>query len=113
MKTMDRATLRRAAASAMVLLMAAAAYPQPVLASTLKTQQARQHFGWLEQVVQIGNGVLPLLSMLMIVGGILRWGIGGGSEGVMKKVGPIVAACGVASFVLSSGSFLGIGAAVL
>ena len=51
--------------------------------------------------------------MLAIVGGLIMWGIGGGNEGVMKKLGPVVAAFGVAGFILTSGSFLGIGAAVL
>lgn len=96
-----------------VLLLAALARPELAFASTLRNQQARQHFGWLEQLAQLANGVVPLLSMLAIVGGLIMWGIGGGSEGVMKKLGPVVAAFGVAGFILTSGSFLGIGAAVL
>lgn len=96
-----------------VLLLAALARPELAMASTLRNQQARQHFGWLEQLAQMANGVVPLLSMLAIVGGLIMWGIGGGSEGVMKKLGPVVAAFGVAGFILTSGSFLGIGSAVL
>jgi hypothetical protein len=87
--------------------------PNSAYASTLRTSAARQHFGWLEQVAQVATGVVPLLSMLAMVGGLIMWGIGGGSEGVMKKLGPVVAAFGVAGFILSSGSFLGIGAAVM
>lgn len=103
----------RAAALVAALLAAASAGPAPAWASTLRTAQARQHFAWLEQLAQMAAGVVPLLSMLAIVGGLIMWGIGGGSEGVMKKLGPVVAAFGVAGFILSSGSFLGIGAAVL
>jgi hypothetical protein len=105
-------TARRPAALA-ALLLTALARPELAFASSLGTAQARQHFGWLEQLAQLANGVVPLLSMLAIVGGLIMWGIGGGSEGVMKKLGPVVAAFGVAGFILTSGSFLGIGAAVL
>jgi hypothetical protein len=113
MKTNPLRIIRRACAMATVLAMTGLAHPGLAFASTLRTQQARQHFGWLEQFAQIAQGVVPLLSMLAIVGGIMMWGIGGGSEGAMKKLGPPIAAFGVAGLILSSGSFLGIGAAVL
>lgn len=112
MNTLGIGSVRRASALA-AMLAAALARPELAFASTLRTQQARQHFTWLEQLVQMANGVVPLLSMLAIVGGIMMWGIGGGSEGAMKKLGPPIAAFGVAGLILSSGSFLGIGAAVL
>jgi ABC-type glucose/galactose transport system permease subunit len=104
---------QRLASVFMMAAMGAVIFPQGAFASTLRTNQARQHFGWMEQLAQLANGVVPLLSMLAIVGGLLAWGIAGGSEGIMKKLGPVVAAFGVAGFILSSGSFLGIGAAVL
>lgn len=107
------ALARRPGAWLYLLLLAALARPELAFASTLRTQQARQHFGWLEQLAQMATGVVPLLSMLAIVGGLIMWGIGGGSEGVMKKIGPVVAAFGVAGFILTSGSFLGIGSAVI
>lgn len=113
MNTLGLGRVRRASALVAVLLMAALARPELAFASTLRTQQARQHFTWLEQLAQMASGVVPLLSMLAIVGGIMMWGIGGGSEGAMKKLGPPIAAFGVAGLILSSGSFLGIGAAVL
>lgn len=113
MRTTGPGRARRASALVAVLVMAGLASPKAAFASTLGTAQARQHFGWLEQLAQLANGVVPLLSMLAIVGGLIMWGIGGGSEGVMKKLGPVVAAFGVAGFILTSGSFLGIGAAVL
>ncbi len=113
MKTIGLDHVRRASARVAVPVLVGLAHPALAFASTLRTQQARQHFGWLEQLAQIANGVVPLLSMLAIVGGILMWGIGGGSEGAMKKLGPPIAAFGVAGLILSSGSFLGIGAAVL
>lgn len=103
----------RSAITTVAVLAIGAGAPNALYASTLRTPAARQHFGWLEQVAQIATGVVPLLSMLAIVGGLIMWGIGGGSEGVMKKLGPVVAAFGVAGFILSSGSFLGIGAAVI
>lgn len=105
--------MRRATTTLTLLGIGLALGPNAAYASTLQTTAARQHFGWLQQVAQIANGVVPLLSMLAIVGGLIMWGIGGGSEGVMKKLGPVVAAFGVAGFILSSGSFLGIGAAVM
>jgi hypothetical protein len=46
-----------------------------------------------------------------MVGGIVMWGVGGGGEGVMKKVGPVVAAFGLAGFILQQAGFLGIGGA--
>jgi hypothetical protein len=113
MRAMAFPRARRVAAFAAVILLAAAARPGPAFGSSLGTAQARQHFGWLEQLAQLANGVVPLLSMLAIVGGLIMWGIGGGSEGVMKKLGPVVAAFGVAGVILTSGSVLGIGAAVL
>ncbi len=105
--------LRRRFTSLTVLALCLVTVPDAAFASTLRTPQARQHFGWLEQLAQLANGVVPLLSMLAIVGGLIMWGIGGGSEGVMKKLGPVVAAFGIAGFILTSGSFLGIGAAVM
>jgi hypothetical protein len=81
--------------------------------ATSLNDAARTHFTWLEQVVAIANGVVPLVSMLAIVGGLIMWGLSGGNEGVMKKLGPVVAAFGVAGFILSTGSFLGIGASVV
>ena len=113
MKMIGLGRVRRAYALIAVLVMAGFAHPGLACASTLRTQQARQHFGWLEQLAQMANGVLPLLSLLVIVGALVMWGIGGGGEGLMKKLGPVVAAFGVAGFILTSGSFLGIGAAVL
>ena len=113
MKTIGLRLVRRVSAVAVVLLLAAAARPELAFASSLRTPQARQHFGWLEQLVQMANGVIPLISMLAIVGGILMYGIGHGNEGMMKKLGLPIACFGVAGFVLTSGSFLGIGSAVL
>jgi hypothetical protein len=113
MKTIRFVQVSRSVAAVGVLLLAGLARPELAFASNLGTQQARQHFGWLEQLAQLANGVVPLLSMLAIVGGLIMWGIGGGNEGVMKKLGPVVAAFGVAGFILTSGSFLGIGAAVI
>lgn len=98
---------------AIVAVLALLATPQMAYASSLRTAQARQHMGWLDQLYQMALGVVPLLSMLAIVGGIIMFGIGGGSEGLMKKLGLPIACFGVAGFVLTSGSFLGIGAAVL
>jgi len=95
------------------MLLAALADPGAASASSLQTGEALAHFTWLEEVVAIANGVIPLISMLAIVGGLIMWGLSGGNEGVMKKLGPVVAAFGVAGFILSSGSFLGIGAAVV
>ena len=113
MKTIRFGRARRGSALVAVLVMAALARPEFAFASSLRTQQARQHFGWLEQFYQVAAGVLPLVAMLAIVGGIMMYGIGGANEGMMKKLGLPVACFGVATLVLSSGSFLGIGAAVL
>lgn len=113
MKTIGCTRVRRASASVAVLLMAALCRPELAFASSLRTQQARAHFGWLEQFYQVASGVLPMVAMLAIVGGIMMHGIAGANEGLMKKVGLPVACFGVAALVLSSGSFLGIGAAVL
>lgn len=112
MNTLGYGRVQRASALVPVLLMALS-QPELAFASNLRTDQARAHFSWLEQLALIAHGVVPLLSMLAIVGGIIMWGIGGGSEGAMKKLGPPIAAFGVAGLILSSGSFLGIGAAVL
>lgn len=106
--------VRRSAWKSAVAYVTAAAFvmsPKVVFAAGLGTQQAQQHFGWMEQLYQMALGVLPLLSLFAIVGGILMWGLGGGNEKVMKTVGPVVASVGVAGFILTSGSFLGIGAA--
>jgi hypothetical protein len=113
MKTIGFSRVQRASALVAVPLVAALARPELAFASSLRTQQARQHFGWLEQFYQVAAGVLPMVAMLAIVGGIMMHGIGGASEGMMKKIGLPVACFGVAALVLSSGSFLGIGAAVL
>ena len=113
MKKIGFARVSRSVAVVGVFLLAALARPELAFASSLKTDAAKVHFGWLEQFAQIANGVVPLVSMLAIVGGLIMWGIGGGNEGVMKKLGPVVAAFGIAGFILSSGSFLGIGAAVI
>lgn len=111
--TSPRPRSRARARAAMLLPAMIAALPCPAFASSLQNAQARAHFGWLQQLYSMATGVLPMLSTLAIVGGIIMWGISGGNEGVMKKLGPVVAAFGVAGFILSSGSFLGIGAAVL
>lgn len=100
-------------ARAWMVLLLLLSLPSQAAASSLRNQQARQHFNWLQELYSMAMGVIPMLSTLAIVGGIIMWGIGGGNEGVMKKVGPVVAAFGIAGFILSSGSFLGIGAAVL
>jgi hypothetical protein len=113
MKTMGFDHVRRVSVLLAVLLAPALARPELAFASSLRTQQARQHFGWLEQFYQIAAGVLPLIATLAIVGGIVMYGLGGGNEGIMKKLGLPVACFGVATLVLSSGSFLSIGAAVL
>lgn len=113
MKRIQVVQRSRSLAIAGMLLLAGMAFPQLAFASSLRNDAARVHFGWLEQFAQIASGVVPLISMLAIVGGLIMWGIGGGNEGVMKKLGPVVAAFGIAGFVLSSGSFLGIGSAVL
>jgi len=105
--------LRRSVPTLVVLLLVAAARPELAFGSSLGTADARQHMKFLEKLYQLGVGTLPLLSLLAIVGGILMYGIGGGSEGMMKKMGLPIACFGLASLVLTSGSFLGIGAAVL
>ena len=113
MKKIGFARVSRSVAVVGVFLLAGFARPELAFASSLKTDAARVHFGWLEQFYQIAAGVLPLVALLAIVGGIMMHGIGGASEGMMKKLGLPVACFGVAALVLSSGSFLGIGAAVI
>ncbi|HET6229552.1 MAG: hypothetical protein JWM27_1208 [Gemmatimonadetes bacterium] len=113
MLTTGKARLRRAGMVLAVLVVSAAAMPASAFASSLRTSQARQHLAFLDQLYQMALGAVPLLSMLAIVGGIIMFGISGGHEGLMKKLGLPIACFGVAGFVLTSGSFLGIGAAVL
>jgi hypothetical protein len=113
MLTTEQALLRRTAMVLAFLVACAAVMAGPAFASSLRTAQARQHLAFLDQLYQMALGAVPLLSMLAIVGGIIMFGISGGHEGLMKKLGLPIACFGVAGFVLTSGSFLGIGAAVL
>lgn len=110
---LKKSYLARLIVTAALVVVAVAAYPAVAFASSLRTAQARQHLGFLEQLYQMAVGAVPLLSMLAIVGGIIMFGISGGHEGMLKKLGPPIACFGVAGFILSSGTFLGIGAAVL
>lgn len=112
MKTVSLIRSRVSVAFAMAA-MAVLTSPAAAWASTLTNASAQQHFGWLTRFYNVASGVLPMISMFAIVGGIIMFGLGGGNEGAMKKIGPVVACFGIASFILSSGSFLGIGSAVL
>lgn len=80
---------------------------RPVYANV--QNEASAHFGFLNTAIDMATAVIPAISLLAIVGGIVMWGIGGGGEGAMKKVGPVIMAFGLAGFILTQGRFLGIG----
>lgn len=83
----------------------------PVMLSATVSGPASAHFGFMNTVIDGAKGVIPAVGLLAIVGGLAMWGISGGQEGAMKKLGPVVAAFGVAATILSSSSFFGVGGA--
>lgn len=83
----------------------------PALALAGTTGPATAHFGFLDTALTVAEGAIKPIALLAMVGGIVMWGVGGGGEGVMKKVGPVIAAFGLAAFILSQAQFLGIGGA--
>jgi hypothetical protein len=108
--TMIRSRVSLAFAAAMVAVVMS---PEASWASTVGRGDASTYFPFLNRIMNMFGGILPTVSLLAIVGGIVAFGLTGQKEGFIKHLGPAIGTLGLGAMILSAGNFVGIGAACL
>ena len=108
--TMARYRVSLAFAAAMMALVMS---PEASWASSVGNGDAARYFGFMNRIIGMAGGVIPALSTLAIVGGVILFGVTGQKEGFIKHIGPVVATMGLGGLILNAGNFVGIGAAIL